>query len=65
MAIIMYTATIGCLTGGSPGPGIRGWGVLLLTAPGPSEVTLTTAEINIVALDFSISKARALIVVEM
>lgn len=63
--IIMYTETIGCWTGGSPGPGIRGWCLLLLTAPEPSDVALMTAEINIVALDFSIPKARALIVMEM
>ena len=49
-AIIMYTTTIGFRTGRSPGPGIRGCGVLLLTAPGPSNKALTTVEAIRVAL---------------
>lgn len=63
--MIMYTETMGCWTGRSPGPGILGCGVLLLTPPGPSAVALTTAEINPVALDLSISKACVFFVVEI
>ena len=64
MTMIMYTATMGCCTGRSPGPGIREPDVLLLAAPEPSDVALTTVETMRVASKLAISKAGDLLVIE-
>lgn len=63
-AIIMYTETIGCSTGLSPGPGIRGGGLLLLVTSSPSEVAFATAVRSCVALNFCISTDYGILITE-
>lgn len=63
--IIMYTEIIGCFTGLSPGPGIRGGGLLLLVTSSPSDVAFTTAVRSCVALKFCISTDHEMIVTEL